>query len=284
MNAALLSVQGLSCRFGGLLAVDALDMAIEPGCLAALIGPNGAGKTTCFNMFTGRVNPSAGQVMFKGQAINGLRPSRINHLGVARTFQNIRLFDELTVLDNVLVGFHGGLKANFLSAIFRLPGYRRAEKRMHERGLELLDLVGLADMSRERASNLAYGQQRLLEIARALATGPELLLLDEPAAGMNANETTALAKLVRRLRDEMGLSILLIEHDMRFVMNLCETITVLDNGRVIARGEPEEVQMDAAVIEAYLGAGIEMAQEGHSPGGGDSGDDSRGDGKDGGHA
>jgi branched-chain amino acid transport system ATP-binding protein len=268
MNAALLEVQGLSCRFGGLLAVDSLELAMERGSLAALIGPNGAGKTTCFNMFTGQVKPSGGQIQFKGQALVGLKPSRINHLGVARTFQNIRLFDELTVLDNVLVGFHGGLKANFLSAIFRLPGYKREEKRMHQRGEELLDLVGLASVSQERASNLAYGQQRLLEIARALATGPELLLLDEPAAGMNANETAALAQLVRRLRDEMGLTILLIEHDMRFVMNLCESITVIDNGRVIARGAPEEVQMDAAVIEAYLGAGIEMAQADHIDGDG----------------
>lgn len=260
MSAALLAVQGLSCRFGGLLAVDALDLAVEQGSLAALIGPNGAGKTTCFNMFTGRIKPSAGRISFKGQAIKGLKPSRINHLGVARTFQNIRLFDELSVLDNVLVGFHGGLKANFLSAIFRLPGYKREEKRMHERGLKLLEMVGLGKLSQERASNLAYGQQRLLEIARALATGPELLLLDEPAAGMNANETAALSGLVRRLRDEMGLSILLIEHDMHFVMNLCETITVLDNGRVIAKGAPHEVQKNQAVIEAYLGAGIDMAQ------------------------
>ncbi len=266
MSAALLEVHGLSCQFGGLLAVDSLDLAIEPGSLAALIGPNGAGKTTCFNMFTGQVKPSAGSINFKGQAVLGLRPSRINHLGVGRTFQNIRLFDELTVLDNVLVGFHGGLKSNFLSAIFRLPGYKREELLMHERGQELLDMVGLGKLSQERASNLAYGQQRLLEIARALATGPELLLLDEPAAGMNANETASLAELVRRLRDQMGLTILLIEHDMRFVMNLCESITVLDNGRVIARGAPEDVQMDAAVIEAYLGAGIEMAQEGHVDG------------------
>ena len=268
MSGALLSAQGLSCRFGGLLAVDALDLAVEQGSLAALIGPNGAGKTTCFNMFTGRVKPSSGRIVFKDQPLIGLKPSRINHLGVARTFQNIRLFDELTVLDNVLVGFHGGLKANFLSAIFRLPGYKREERRMHERGQELLDLVGLGRLAQERASNLAYGQQRLLEIARALATGPELLLLDEPAAGMNANETAALADLVRRLRDEMGLTILLIEHDMRFVMNLCEIITVLDNGRVIAKGAPEEVQMDAAVIEAYLGAGIEMAQADHLDGDG----------------
>ena len=274
MSAALLEVQGLSCRFGGLLAVDRFDLAMEAGSLEALIGPNGAGKTTCFNMFTGRIKPSAGRVSFKGQTLTGLKPSRINHLGVARTFQNIRLFDELTVLDNVLVGFHGGLKSNFISAIFRLPAYKREERRMHERGEELLDLVGLDKFSQERASSLAYGQQRLLEIARALATGPELLLLDEPAAGMNPNETAALAQLVRRLRDRMGLSILLIEHDMRFVMNLCESITVLDHGRVIARGAPEEVQMDAAVIEAYLGAGIEMAQADHVK---DSG-------KDGGHA
>ncbi len=275
----LLQASRLTCRFGGLLAVDSLDLAVERGSLAGLIGPNGAGKTTCFNMFTGRVRPSAGSITFKGRPVQGMRPSRINQLGIARTFQNIRLFDDLTVLENVLVGFHGGLRANFLSAIFRLPGYLREERRMHERALELLDMVGLGHLSQERASNLAYGQQRLLEIARALATGPELLLLDEPAAGMNARETAALAELVRRLRDQMGLTVLLIEHDMRFVMNLCEVLTVLDHGRVIARGAPQEVQMDAAVIEAYLGAGIEMAQAGHGDGGCDGGGDGGRDGE-----
>jgi branched-chain amino acid transport system ATP-binding protein len=266
MAETLLEARSLSCRFGGLLAVDSLDLAMDKGSLAGLIGPNGAGKTTCFNMLTGRVRPSAGRIKFKGQAIGGLKPSRINHLGMARTFQNIRLFDELTVMENVLVGFHGGLKANFLSAIFRLPGYRREERLMHSRGEELLDLVGLAAISQERARNLAYGQQRLLEIARALATGPELILLDEPAAGMNANETANLARLVRRLRDEMGLTVLLIEHDMRFVMNLCETLTVLDHGKVIARGTPQEVQSNAAVIEAYLGAEVKAHQPGDPQG------------------
>lgn len=261
MSEALLSIKGLSCSFGGLLAVDGLDLELEQGCLSGLIGPNGAGKTTCFNLITGRVRPTAGKVIFDGKDLAGLRPSRINHRGIARTFQNIRLFGDLSALENVLVGFHGGLKSSFLSAILRLPGYVRQERQMEKRAVELLDLVGLGDLQNEKAVNLAYGRQRLLEIARALATGPKLLLLDEPAAGMNPQETAELAKLVLRLRDELGLTVLLIEHDMRFVMNLCQSLIVLDQGRVIARGEPQEVQLDEAVIEAYLGAGIEMAQE-----------------------
>ncbi len=261
----LLRASGLSCRFGGLTAVDRLDFVLAKGELAGLIGPNGAGKTTTFNMFTGRQKPSAGDLDFLGRGVIGLKPSRINQLGMARTFQNIRLFDELSVLENVLVGFHGRLKANFLSAILRLPGYAAEERRMYERAHELLELVGLSALSDERADSLAYGQQRLLEIARALATGPRLLLLDEPAAGMNPQETAGLARLVRDLRDRMELTILLIEHDMRFVMNLCERLTVLDHGKVIARGTPQQVQNDPAVIEAYLGAEAQAAG-GEAPG------------------
>jgi ABC-type branched-subunit amino acid transport system ATPase component len=256
----LLAVKGLTCRFGGLLAVDGMDLDLQPGAIDGLIGPNGAGKTTVFNLLTGRVRAAAGEVVFAGHPLAGLSPHLINRLGLARTFQNIRLFGELSVADNVLVGFHGHLKANFLSAIFRFPGYRREEARVLGRCEEILQLVGLAPLAQERAANLAYGQQRLLEIGRALATNPSLLLLDEPAAGMNPQETVALSALVRRLRDELKLTVLLIEHDMHFVMNLCEKLTVLDQGRVIARGAPNEVQADAAVIEAYLGAGIHVVE------------------------
>ncbi|MBU1276709.1 MAG: ABC transporter ATP-binding protein [Proteobacteria bacterium] len=255
MSGLLLQATDLTVRFGGLTAVDAVRIGIPPGQLAGLIGPNGAGKTTCFNLFTGRIRPSGGKLEFAGRPIVGLRPSRINQMGMARTFQNIRLFGELSVLENVLVGFHGGLKSNFLSAILRLPGYVAQERRMHRRAGEILELVGLTRLRDEPAGSLAYGQQRLLEIARALATGPRLLLLDEPAAGMNPQETAGLASLVRRLRDELGITVLLIEHDMRFVMKLCEHLTVLDHGRVIARGTPQQVQSDPAVIQAYLGAG-----------------------------
>jgi branched-chain amino acid transport system ATP-binding protein len=250
---ALLKVNGLTCRFGGLVAVEDLGLRLAPGRLAGLIGPNGAGKTTVFNLLTGLVKPSAGSVVFKGQDLSGLKANRINRLGMARTFQNIRLFSELTVADNVLVGFHGHLRSGFISAVLRLPAYRAEERRTQARTEEILALVGLRDLAQERAGNLAYGQQRLLEVGRALATGPSLLLLDEPAAGMNPQETAGLAELVRRLRDELKLTVLLIEHDMRFVMNLCEELTVLDHGKVIAQGGPREVQGNQAVIEAYLG-------------------------------
>jgi len=254
----LLRVEGLVCRFGGLVAVDGLSLVLGQGQLMGLIGPNGAGKTTVFNLLAGAVRPTAGRIFYRDHDITGHKAHRINRLGLARTFQNIRLFGELSALDNVLVGFHGRLEANFLSAILRLPGYVAAERRMLDRAAELLDLVGLGGLQDERAGNLAYGQQRLLEIARALATRPCLLLLDEPAAGMNPQETAQLAVLVRRLRDELGLTILLIEHDMHFVMNLCETLVVLDHGKVIARGDPARVRRDPGVVEAYLGAEVDL--------------------------
>lgn len=250
---ALLDIQNLGISFGGLRAVDDFSMAIEQGELYGLIGPNGAGKTTVFNMLTGVYKPTDGYIMLDGENITGKKTIEINKHGVARTFQNIRLFNDLTVLDNVKVGLHNHHSYSTITGILRLPKYRRIEKEMDERAMELLKVFNLDSEWDYKASNLPYGKQRQLEIARALATDPKLLLLDEPAAGMNPNETQELMNTIRFVRDEFHMTILLIEHDMKLVSGICERLTVLNFGQILAQGETAEVLGDPRVIAAYLG-------------------------------
>lgn len=250
---ALLEVTNLGIAFGGLQAVSQLDMKIEKGHLYGLIGPNGAGKTTVFNMLTGVYKPTEGDIILDGKNITGKSPEKICKAGIARTFQNIRLFDKLTVLDNVKVGLHNQIEYGVLTGVLRLPSYFRKEKAMDERAMELLKIFHLEQEANLPASSLPYGKQRKLEIARALATNPKLLLLDEPAAGMNPHETEELMETVRFVKDHFKIAILLIEHDMNFVMGICEHITVLDYGRVIASGTGDQVRNNPKVIAAYLG-------------------------------
>ncbi len=249
----MLKTKNLTMQFGGLMAVKDFNLTLNKGEIVALIGPNGAGKTTIFNMITSVYNPTGGNIYFKGNDITLSAPHLVTKLGIARTFQNIRLFKDLSVLDNVLIANHLHLKSNVFEAILKTPNYKKEERLMHEKALNLLEIVGLAEEKNEKSSSLPYGKQRKLEIARALATNPEVLLLDEPAAGMNPKETEEITAFIKQIRDDFDLTIFLIEHHMQVVMGISERIYVLDYGITIAEGGPYEIQNNEKVIEAYLG-------------------------------
>ncbi len=255
MSKVVLKTENLGISFGGLKAVQNLDLEIKEKQLYGLVGPNGAGKTTVFNMITGVYKPTTGKFFLDGEDLTGKGQEAINHKGIARTFQNIRLFNNMSVIRNVLVGLHNQseFKCSLVDSIFRLPRHFKTEKAMRDRAKEILRIVGLEDERNNLSCNLPYGKQRKLEIARALATNPKLLCLDEPAAGMNPNETADLMSIVRRIRDEFNVTILLIEHDMKFVSGLCDEITVLNFGTVLAQGTPEVALNDPEVIKAYIG-------------------------------
>ncbi|MDT8284093.1 MAG: ABC transporter ATP-binding protein [Thermovirgaceae bacterium] len=249
----VLETKGLTMRFGGLIAVNNFDIQVQKGRIVGLIGPNGAGKTTCFNMITGFYKPSEGQILFEGQDISGWPPHKVCSGGIARTFQNIRLFHTATVLENVMVGARVRQHTSWWHALLSLPSYLKEEREVRERSMFLLEAVGLQKLANEESGGLPYGAQRRLEIARALATDPSFLLLDEPAAGMNANETQDLMGFIKDIRSRFDLTVLLIEHDMKVVMGICEHMWVLDYGVTIAEGKPEEIKANTRVIEAYLG-------------------------------
>jgi branched-chain amino acid transport system ATP-binding protein len=249
---SLLEIRNISLHFDGLVAVDNVSLHVDEGEIISVIGPNGAGKTTVFNILTGVYKATSGEVIFNGQPIHGLDPRRIVELGIARTFQNIRLFKDMRVIENVLVGDHKNIGYNFFDLIFKTPRYRKEERKSHQKALDILESIGLAGHAEKYAKNLPYGLQRRLEIARAMATGTRFLILDEPAAGMNPQESGDLLDFIRKLRSG-GLTILLIEHDMSVVMNISDRVYVLDHGKLIAEGAPGEIVADKNVIEAYLG-------------------------------
>jgi branched-chain amino acid transport system ATP-binding protein len=256
---SLLRTENVTMKFGGVTAVRDFNLELNKGEIVALIGPNGAGKTTAFNMITGVYTPTVGKIYYNDKEITGIRPDQITKQGIARTFQNIRLFKDLSVLDNVLIANHLHLNSGVFGSVFKLPKYRKEEKKMIEKSLALLEKVGLADLKNEKSTSLPYGKQRRLEIARALATNPEILLLDEPAAGMNPKETEDLTKFIKDIRDEFDLTIFMIEHHMQVVMGISKRIYVFDYGTTIAKGSPYEIQNNQRVIEAYLGVNEEDA-------------------------